>query len=424
MTEAPAASHRRVLAASMVGTAVEFYDFYIYATAATLVFATLYFPKGNPGLAQLAAFATFGVAFFARPIGGIAFGHFGDKIGRKSTLVASLLLMGGSTFLIAFLPSYLLWGWWAPATLCLLRFGQGFGLGGEWGGAALLANENAPKGWEARYGSAPQLGAPVGFIFANGGMLLIASQLSHDDFISWGWRIPFLGSALMVAIGLWIRLKLTETPAFAAALKAHAPPDVPMGAVLKHHWRVALLGSIASIACFMVFYIMSVFTLNHGTKVLGYSYKGFLGAEVAAIPTMAAGILFAGWLADTKLSPAKVLGIGTLLTIVAGALLPLMLVRDHLLVVWLFLAFTAFVMGLVYGPIASFLPSLFPVAVRYSGVSFSFNLAAILGGALTPIIAGWLAEKGGLVYVGAYLAGAGVVSLLALLVLGQMKKSA
>ena len=401
----------------MVGTAVEFYDFYIYATAATLVFATLFFPKGNPALAQLASFATFGVAFFARPVGAIAFGHFGDKIGRKSTLVTSLLLMGGSTMLIAFLPSYVAWGWWAPAILCLLRFGQGFGLGGEWGGAALLAVENAPKGWEARYGTAPQQGAPLGFIMANGLMLLIATQLNTADFIAWGWRIPFLASAFMVVIGLWIRLKLTETPAFAAALKDHAPPAVPIGALMKHHWHKVLLGAIASVACFMVFYIMTVFSLNHGTKVLGYPFKTFLGAQVAAIPFMALGVHLAGWLADTRLSPAKVLGVGTLLTIVAGALLPFMLVSDHLLMVWLFLSFTAFVMGLVYGPLGAFLPSLFPVQVRYSGVSVAFNLAAILGGALTPIIAGALALHGGLPAVGAYLAGAGVVSLIGLLAL-------
>jgi len=411
----PPPSPRRILLASMVGTAIEFYDFYIYATAAALVFATLFFPKGNPSLAQFASFATFGVAFFARPIGGIVFGHFGDRIGRKSTLVTSLLLMGGSTFLIAFLPSYVLWGWWAPACLCLLRFGQGFGLGGEWGGAALLAIENAPRGWEARYGTAPQQGAPVGYFIANGFFLLIATQMGSADFIAWGWRIPFLGSAAMVAIGLWIRLKLTETPAFAAALADAAPPLVPLGTVLKHHWRAAILGSIASVACFMVFYIMTVTSLNYGVNTLHYSRSAFLGVQVAAIPLMAVGVHFAGWLADTRLNPARVLGLGTVLTIVAGALLPVMMVRDSVLTVWLFLAFTAFVMGLVYGPLGAFLPSLFPVAVRYSGVSFSFNLAAILGGALTPIVAGWLVEKGGLPYVGAYLAGAGVVSLIALL---------
>lgn len=407
----------------MVGSAVEFYDFYIYATATTLVFATLFFPSGNPALANFSKYIVFAVAFFARPLGGIVFGHYGDRIGRKSTLVVSLLLMGGSTFFIAFLPSYQSFGWWAPILLCVLRFGQGFGLGGEWGGAALLATENAPQGWAARYGSAPQLGSPLGFVFANGGMLLIVSLLSAHDFLTWGWRLPFLGSAVMVGVGLWIRLKLTETPAFAAALKDHAPLAVPMGAMLKHHWREALLGAVAAIACFMVFYIMSVFSMDYGTHNLGYSFKSILTAEVFAIPFMALGIGLAGWLADTRFTPAKILGLGTVMTIGAGALLPQLLVADHLSSVWLFLTITAFVMGFVYGPIASFLPSLFPVTVRYTGVSFAFNLAAILGGALTPNIARALADKGGLPYVGAYLAGAGVVSLMGLLLLGRMAKA-
>lgn len=420
-TVAPA-SQRRILAAAMVGTAIEFYDFYIYATATTLVFAALFFPASKPGAAQLLAFATFGVAFFARPVGAIAFGHFGDRIGRKSTLVTSLLLMGGSTFLISFLPGYAIWGWWAPFILCVLRFGQGFGLGGEWGGAALLANENAPKGWEARYGTAPQQGAPLGFIVANGMMLAIAAVLPKEAFMAWGWRIPFLLSALMVAVGLWIRLKLTETPAFAAALAHAPPPAVPLGVVFRDHWRAVIGGIVASIACFMVFYIATVFCLNYGTKTLGYSYQAFLGAEVAAIPVMGIGVYFSGWLADKHLDPGRVLGLGTCGTIIAGGLLPLLLVPHNLVSVWSFLAISAFVMGMVYGPLGAFLPSLFPVPVRYTGVSVAFNLAAILGGGLTPYVATLLTPLGGLPLVGAYLTGAGVVSLLGLLILARRSR--
>ena len=217
------ASTRRILGASLVGTAVEFYDFYIYATAASLVFGPLFFPSDSPSAQLLAAYASFAVAFIARPIGALVFGHYGDRIGRKSTLVASLLMMGGSTLAIAFLPTYASAGWVAPVLLCLLRFGQGFGLGGEWGGAALLAVENAPPGWRARFGMFPQLGAPVGFIAANGLFLLLGLWLSDADFRDWGWRLPFLASALLVAVGLWVRLKLTETPAF-AAMTAHSPP--------------------------------------------------------------------------------------------------------------------------------------------------------------------------------------------------------
>src|SRR6188768_2284736 len=212
------AANRRVLLASLVGTSVEFYDFYIYATAAALVFGPLFFPASEPSMQLLASYASLGVAFVARPLGAWAFGHYGDRIGRKSTLVASLLLMGGSTLLIAFLPTYATAGWFAPLLLCILRFGQGFGLGGEWGGAALLAVENAPPGWRGRFGVVPQLGAPVGFLAANGFFLLLGLMLTPQQFLEWGWRLPFLASALLVALGLWVRLKLTETPAFASAV--------------------------------------------------------------------------------------------------------------------------------------------------------------------------------------------------------------
>ncbi len=214
-------ANKRVLAASLVGTSVEFYDFYIYATAASLVFGPLFFPVSSPSVQLIAAYASFAVAFFARPLGAAIFGHYGDRIGRKSTLVASLMLMGGSTLAIAFLPTYEMLGWWAPLLLCLMRFGQGFGLGGEWGGAALLAVENAPPGWRARFGMAPQLGAPVGFILANGLFLLLGETLTDAQFMDWGWRLPFLASAILVILGLWIRLKLTETAEFAQAIGVH-----------------------------------------------------------------------------------------------------------------------------------------------------------------------------------------------------------
>src|SRR5690606_31139784 len=215
----PLSAHRRVLAASMVGTAVEFYDFYVYATAAALVFGPLFFPVESASAQLLLSLMSFGLAFIARPVGAIAFGHFGDRLGRKSTLVASLLLMGLSTLLIAFLPASAMIGGSAPLLLCILRFGQGFGLGGEWGGATLLAVENAPKGWEGRFGAAPQLGAPIGFLVANGLFLLLGLWLSEEDFVSWGWRVPFLLSAVLVALGLWVRLRIGETPAFREALE-------------------------------------------------------------------------------------------------------------------------------------------------------------------------------------------------------------
>ncbi|OYU14256.1 MAG: MFS transporter [Alphaproteobacteria bacterium PA4] len=410
------ASTRRILGASLVGTAVEFYDFYIYATAASLVFGPLFFPSDNPSAQLLSAYASFAVAFIARPIGALVFGHYGDRIGRKSTLVASLLVMGGSTLAIAFLPTFAMAGWLAPLLLCLLRFGQGFGLGGEWGGAALLAVENAPPGWRGRYGMFPQLGAPVGFIAANGLFLLLGLWLSDADFRAWGWRLPFLASALLVGVGLWVRLKLTETPAFAAAVAHAPPPAVPIAELLRGHWRETLGGTFAVIACFALFYLSTAFALGFGTTKLGYARETFLGVQLVAILALALGILLSGWLSD-RFSPRAVLIAGCAAAIATGALLAPLLGSGSLLRVGLFLGLALFVMGFVYGPLGAWLPGLFPARVRYTGASMAFNLGGILGGGLAPVLAQALADRGGLAWVGAYLAAAASASLLALLLL-------
>jgi MFS family permease len=417
-TDQPTAtnSNRRVLAASLVGTTVEFYDFYIYATAASLVFGQLFFPSKSASLQQLAAFASLGVAFLARPLGAVAFGHFGDRVGRKSTLVASLLLMGGSTLAIAFLPTYATAGWLAPALLCLLRFGQGFGLGGEWGGAALLAVENAPPGWRARFGMFPQLGAPVGFIAANGLFLILGLVLTPDQFQDWGWRLPFLGSAALVGVGLWVRLKLTETPDFAAAIAHEAPPAVPLGELLRDHWKATLCGTLAAVCCFAVYYLMTAFALGYGAKDLGYGRTAMLSAQLIAILFMAAGIVVAGYWADAA-SPRRVLMAGCAMTVGVGILLPLMMVAGSLPTIGAFLAIGLLVMGFVYGPLGAFLPDLFPARVRYTGASAAFNLGGILGGGLAPTIAQALANRGGLVPVGVYLAVAAGLSFVGLLAL-------
>jgi MFS family permease len=409
-------SNRRVLAASLVGTAVEFYDFYIYATAASLVFGQLFFPSKSASLQQLAAFASLGVAFLARPLGAVAFGHFGDRIGRKSTLVASLLLMGGSTLAIAFLPTYATAGWLAPALLCLLRFGQGFGLGGEWGGAALLAVENAPPGWRARFGMFPQLGAPVGFIAANGLFLILGLVLTPDQFQAWGWRLPFLGSAALVGVGLWVRLKLTETPDFAAAIAHEAPPAVPLGELLRDHWKATLCGTLAAVCCFAVYYLMTAFALGYGAKDLGYGRTAMLSAQLIGILFMAGGIVVAGYWADAA-SPRRVLMAGCAMTVGVGILLPLMMVAGSLPTIGAFLAIGLLVMGFVYGPLGAFLPDLFPARVRYTGASAAFNLGGILGGGLAPTIAQALANRGGLIPVGVYLAVAAGLSFVGLLAL-------
>ncbi|MBB6228718.1 metabolite-proton symporter [Polymorphobacter multimanifer] len=413
--------HARVLSASLAGTAVEFYDFYIYATAAALVFGPLFFPAEDPGAQLLAAYASFAVAFIARPIGALAFGHFGDRIGRKSTLVASLLIMGLSTFLIAFLPGYASIGWAAPLLLCILRFGQGFGLGGEWGGAALLAVENAPPGWRGRFGMFPQFGAPIGFIAANGLFLLLGLTLSEADFISWGWRLPFLASILLVAIGLWVRLKLTETPAFTAALAQAPPAKVPLVELLKHHWRLTLTGIFGVIACFALFYIATAFALGHATTAMGFARETVLQVQLVTILFLALGIALSGWLSD-RFSPRTVLIGGSIGGILAGlAMAPLLALGLPGLAV--FLALALFTMGFVYGPLGAWLPGLFPARVRYTGASLAFNAGGIIGGGLTPVIAQSLATSYGLVPVGLWLAGACGLSLITL-VLHRAQKPA
>jgi MFS family permease len=403
----------RILFASLIGTAVEFYDFYIYATAASLVFGPLFFPSSSPSAQLLSAYASFGLAFVARPVGAVFFGHFGDRIGRKSTLVASLMIMGGSTMAIAFLPTYATAGWAAPLLLCILRFGQGFGLGGEWGGAALLAVENAPPGWAARFGMFPQLGAPVGFIAANGLFLVLGLLLTPAQFQAWGWRLPFLASVLLVSLGLWVRLRLTETPAFAAALAEAPPPRVPLLEVVRHYPRQTIGGTFAVVACFAIFYLATAFALGYGTTTLGYSRTIFLEVQLGAIVFMAVGIAAAGYLSD-RFDPRRVLMSGCLGTMGAGFLLAPMLGSGSLPVIFLFLSLALLLMGFVYGPLGAWLPNLFPARVRYTGASMAFNIGGILGGALAPILAQALAERGGLPFVGAYLGVAALISLIAL----------
>lgn len=407
------ASARKILFASLIGTAVEFYDFYIYATAASLVFGPLFFPASSPSTQLLSAYASLGVAFIARPVGSAVFGHFGDRIGRKSTLVASLLIMGGSTLAIAFLPTYQTAGWIAPVLLCLLRFGQGFGLGGEWGGAALLAVENAPPGWHARYGMFPQLGAPVGFIAANGFFLLLGLNLTPEQFQEWGWRIPFLGSALLVAVGLWVRLNITETPAFEAARAEAPPPAVPLAELFRTHARETIGGTFAVVACFATFYLATAFALGYGTTKLGYSRETFLSLQLGGILFMAIGTLAAGWLSD-KFNARHVLMAGCIGTCITGFLMAPLMGSGSMPLVFVFLALALLMMGFVYGPLGGWLPQLFPARIRYTGASMAFNVGGIIGGALSPVIAQALSETGGLEPVGYYLSGAAAISLISL----------
>jgi predicted MFS family arabinose efflux permease len=408
-------THRGVLAAALVGTAVEFYDFYVYATAAALVFGPLFFPSESATAQQLLSFMSFGLAFVARPVGAIAFGHFGDRLGRKSTLVASLLLMGVSTLLIAFLPTYAMVGWVAPLLLCVLRFGQGFGLGGEWGGATLLAVENAPKGWESRFGAAPQLGAPVGFLTANGLFLLLGLGLSDADFIAWGWRVPFLFSALLVGVGLWVRLRIGETPAYREALEKAPPPLVPLGAVLRDHWAPTLAAGAAVVSAFAIFYLSTAFALSHMTAERGVSRESMLALQLAANLFLALGIVLAAIGAD-RTTPGRMLAWGAAATVLLGLVFGPALAEGSLALVFMTLAGGLLVMGFVYGPLGGWMPALFPVTVRYTGMSVAFNVGGILGGAVAPIAAQMLSAAGGIGLVGLFLSAAGLVTLLGVMV--------
>ncbi|MET0364897.1 MAG: MFS transporter, partial [Sphingobium sp.] len=360
------------------------------------------------------AFGSFALAFFARPLGATIFGHFGDRVGRKSTLVASLMLMGGSTVAIGFLPTFETAGIAAPLLLCLFRLGQGFGLGGEWGGATLLATENAPPGWKARFGMMPQLGAPVGFIAANGLFLILGGVLNEADFLAWGWRVPFIGSAALVLLGLWVRLKLTETPAFAAALKEGPPEGVPIVDLFRNHLGATLTATLAVVTCFAIFYITTAFTLAHATQVLGLERESVLGVQLGAILFLALGIVHAGWWAD-RTSPRRVLIAGCIGTVPLGLAFGPLLATASLPLIFVALAAALYVMGLAYGPLGSWLSDRFPTRVRYTGASMAFNVGGIIGGGLAPMAAQGLATRYGTGSVGLFLTVAALFSLIGLI---------
>jgi metabolite-proton symporter len=408
----------QVLFASLIGTTVEFFDFYIYTNAAVLVFPKLFFPASDPNSARLASFATFAIAFLARPIGSALFGHFGDRIGRKTTLVAALLTMGLSTVTIGLLPTYASIGVAAPLALAICRLGQGLGLGGEWGGAVLLAVENAPPGKRAWYGMFPQLGAPVGFLFAGGVFLVLSLALTDDQFFTFGWRIPFLASAALVLLGLYVRLTITETPVFRDAITREARVKVPMLTVFREHTRASIMAVLIALSAFLIFYLMSAFALSWGTTALGYTRGQFLVMQLFANLFFALFIPISARLAENGRRPflmwangsiaafGLVLGplfgagtIGALLTMVIGMAL----------------------VGLVYGPLGTVLSEMFPTACRYSGSSLTYNLAGIFGASLAPYAATYLAQSYGLQFAGYYLSAGALLSLFGLLATRETK---
>jgi metabolite-proton symporter len=407
---------RQVLFASLVGTAVEFFDFYIYATAAVLVFPRLFFPATDPASSVLASLATFAIAFVARPIGSALFGHFGDRIGRKRTLVLALSTMGISTFVIGTLPSYAKIGLAAPLLLALCRFGQGIGLGGEWGGAVLLAIENAPPRKRALYGMFPQLGAPVGFLLSGGVFILLSQCLTDAQFFAFGWRLPFLASAVLVLLGLYVRLSITETPVFEAALKLGKPVGFPIASVFRHHTRAMFAGILVCMANFVLFYLMTVFALSWGTTALHYQRSSFLLLQMIGVLFFGLTIPLSAWLAERGRRPVM-FGVTAMIAIFGlfmarlfeagpGGALATMVIGLGL-------------MGFTYGPLGTVVSELFPTSVRYTGSSLAFNLAGILGASVAPYFATWLANKYGLKFVGYYLTASAIVSFVGLLMIRE-----
>ena len=410
-------AHRRVLSASLVGTAVEFYDFYIYATAASLVFGPLFFPSSSPAMQLMASYASFAVAFFARPLGAAVFGHYGDRIGRKSTLVVSLMLMGGSTLAIAFLPTYASIGFWAPLLLCLMRFGQGFGLGGEWGGAVLMAVEHAPSARRGFYSSWPQIGVPIGLLTSTLVFSLI-SRLPEAEFLRWGWRVAFLISIVLVAVGLFIRMAVVEPPAFTAIKEAGNEARVPIFETLRRHPRGVLIAIGARFADNVSFYLYTVFILTFATQPhIGFSKSTLLNAislaaafEVLALPAY-------GLLSDF-VGRRPVYLFGAILTGVMG--FPFFWLietgRSGMLTLALFIVLVI-AHAAMYGPQASFFSELFGTRVRYTGVSLGYQLSSVLAGGLSPLIATELLRRTGKSWpVALYIVGAATISTISVLV--------
>ena len=409
----PVNTPAQVLFASLIGTTIEFFDFYIYATAAVLVFPKLFFPTSDPTAATLASLATFAIAFFARPIGSALFGHFGDRVGRKATLVAALLTMGVSTVAIGILPTYGSIGVLAPLLLATCRFGQGLGLGGEWGGAVLLAIENAPPGRRAWYGMFPQLGAPLGFICSAGIFLLLSDSLTDAQFFRVGWRVPFLASAALVLVGLYVRLTITETPVFRDAVERRERVALPMVVVFRTYPVRLVRGVLVSLATFVLFYLMTVFALTWGTTALGYSRQAFLLIQLFGIVFFALTIPVSAVLADRCGRRSTLIWTTVAIAAFGFVLAPMLSAGTAGALSTMAIGLS--LMGLTYGPLGTALSELFPTAVRYTGSSLTFNLAGIFGASLAPYAATWLAQNYGLQYVGYYLTLAAVITLLGLL---------
>ena len=421
----------KVALASMVGTAIEFFDYYIYAAAAVLVFNTQFFHSGDPLSDDLLSLSTLALAFFARPIGSALFGHFGDKIGRKKTLVASLVLMGGSTVVIGLLPTYSQIGIWAPILLCICRVGQGIGLGGEWGGAALVATENAPEGKRAWYGTFPQLGAPIGLFVANATFFLVSYFWGQQALVEWAWRIPFISSLALVLVGLYVRLTLHESHVFIEAEEKGKKLNAPVSVVFTKHFKPMVIGTFIMVATYSLFYIMTAFaqaysrtpaTLSEAGYPMGLGIPAntFTGLLLMSAIVFAIFISISGLYAD-KIGRRKWLIWTTVSILIFALCMPLFLGNGTPTSVFAFLVIGMALMGMTFGPMAALLPELFPTEVRYSGASLAYNIASIIGATIAAMISLKINALYGLMGVGIYLAINAFLTLLALLASKETK---
>ncbi|MCW0216417.1 MAG: MHS family MFS transporter [Pseudonocardia sp.] len=410
---------RRVVGASLVGTTIEWYDFFVYASAAGLVFGKLFFPALDGNAALLASFATLGVSFFARPIGGVVAGHLGDRIGRKAVLVGTLLLMGLATVGVGLLPGYASIGIAAPILLVLLRLLQGLSAGGEWGGAALMSVEHAPPGRRGYFGAYPQIGVPIGLLLANLVFFVVSASTTEAQFESWGWRIPFLLSVVLIGVGLFVRSRVSESPVFVEMRERRAHRSAPLPELLRTSRREILVAIGLFLANNMVGYILIAFVTSYGTRTLGLSSATMLLVGIVGAVAWGVFTLYAGHLSD-RIGRRRVYLVGI---VAMGAwTFPFFLLLDTRSVPLMLVAVVvlAFGLGLTYGPQAATYAELFPVPIRYSGVSFAYAFGAILGGGFAPLLATYLiARTGTSLSVSAYMLGACLVTFVAVLALRE-----
>ncbi|MFA6300376.1 MAG: MFS transporter [Nocardioides sp.] len=414
---------RRVALASLAGTTIEWYDFYIYGTAAALVFPQLFFPGLGDAAALVASFATFGVAFVARPLGAVVFGHYGDRIGRKRTLVFSLMLMGAATLVVGLLPTADTIGVAAPVILVLMRLCQGFAVGGEWAGAALLTSENAPVGKRGHYGMYPQLGPGVALVLSSATFLLAAVTMTQAQFLSWGWRIPFLVSILLIVVGLWIRMRIEETVSFQQVRRSAVAVRLPFADVLRHQWREVVLVAGALTILFASFYLGVSYLTSYGTAELGLDRTTVLTANIVAGTVFALTTIVSATLSD-RFGRRNLIMLGNLVATLWALVVFQVIGSTGGVTFTLALCVTMIGVGLIYGPVGSFVPELFAVRYRYTGAGIAYSLAGILGGSIPPVVAATLAANYGTASIGIYLGAMGVLSLVCVGVLSEKRATA